>query len=209
MATKRGKSTTKREAGATKSAKRTSKRAKSTPKRPAAAKRSAAARKTGRSTPKRAASKPSSVDGAHGIAAFLASLPAERRAEVERVRAVINAKLPPGYVESVSGKYLAWVVPLEVYPDTYNGQALWYAAIASGKSGLSLHAMLAYLNDPLTRRIEQGFAAAGKKLDMGKACIRFRRAEDLALDVIGDVIASTPLDVYVARARAARSGRTG
>ena len=147
--------------------------------------------------------------GAGGVATFLASLPPDRRAEVERVRDVINAKLPRGYVETASGKFLAWVVPLDVYPDTYNGQALWYAAIASGKSAISLHAMVAYMNEPLTRRIEQGFAAAGKRLDMGKACIRFKRAEDLALDVIGEMIASTPLEAYVERARAARAARRG
>ena len=177
--------------------KRATKRTKPAPKRT----KSATKRTTSAATRRKSAAKASG--GARGVAAFLASLPADRRAEVERVRDVINAKLPPGYVETASGKFLAWVVPLEVYPDSYNGKALWYAAIASGKSGISLHAMVAYMNDPLTRRIEQGFAAAGKKLDMGKACIRFRRAEDLALDVIGDMIASTPLDVYVARAKAA------
>ena len=160
-----------------------------------------------KSSATRGHAKPTAVGGAGSVAAFLASLPPDRRAEVERVRDVINAQLPRGYVETSSGKFLAWVVPLEVYRDTYNGQALWYAAIASGKSAISLHAMVAYMNDPLTRRIEQGFAAAGKRLDMGKACIRFKRADDLALDVIGELIASTPLDVYVARAQAARAQR--
>jgi len=148
--------------------------------------------------------------GASGIPAFLAALPPDRRAAVERVRDVVNANLPPGYVEIASGKFLAWVVPLTVYPDTYNGQALWYAALAPGKAYVSLHAMVAYMNDPITRRLEQRFAAAGKRLDMGKACIRFKRAEDLALDAIGEMIASTPLDAYVARAKRAwdRPSRT-
>ena len=175
--------------------------------------KSGAKRGKSTSTPGRSARNPGhatpAAGGAPGVATFLAALPPDRRAEVQRVRDVINANVPPGYVETSSGKFLAWVVPLDVYPDTYNGQALWYAAIASGKSAISLHAMLAYMNDPLTRRLEQGFAAAGKKLDMGKACIRFKRADDLALDVIGEVIASTPLEAYVARAKAAKSRRTG
>lgn len=172
-----------------------------------------AAAKKGRSNSKsasRSAPRPSkarSASGSSSVDALIASLPVERRHEMETVRQLINAHLPRGYVETTAGKAVAWVVPLDVYPDTYNGQALWYAALASGKGYISLHAVAAYMNAPLQERLRAGFAAAGKKLDMGKACIRFRRADDLALDVIADVIASTPLDRYVAAARAARRPR--
>jgi hypothetical protein len=53
--------------------------------------------------------------------------------------------------------------------------------------------------------LTQGFAAAGKKLDMGKSCIRFQSADDLALDVIGKVVASVAMPEWIALAKAAQS----
>ncbi len=120
------------------------------------------------------------------------------------VRRVIKRHLPRGYRETLTRGMIAYEVPLRVYPTTYNGQALWYAALASQKGYASLHLMAAYGNAELTRRLQEGFKAAGKRLDMGKACIRFRESSDLALDVIGEVIASVPMARFVAVAEAVR-----
>jgi len=138
------------------------------------------------------------------VASFLESLPAERRQEVERIRAVVRARMPKGYEEVVKRNMLVYQVPLARYPDTYNGQPLWYVALASGKSYLSLHLVPVYGDPAQARRLEDGFKAAGKKLDMGKACIHFHHADDLALEAIGDVVASVPMDRWIAIARAAR-----
>ena len=105
-------------------------------------------------------------------------------------------------VEQYLKRLIAYSVPLRVYPDTYNGQALWYVAMASQKNYLTLYLMNTYAHAPLAQRLRDGFKAAGKKLDMGKACIRFKSADDLALDTIGEIVASTPLENYVAIARA-------
>jgi hypothetical protein len=138
------------------------------------------------------------------VATFLAKLPAECRREVERVRAVVRRHLPAGYEEVVSKNMLVYQVPLERYSDTYNGHPLWYAALASEKSYLSLHLMCVYGDPAQTQRLKDGFRAAGKRLDMGKACIHFKTADDLPMDVIGELVASTPLDRWVEIARAAR-----
>jgi hypothetical protein len=137
-------------------------------------------------------------------AEFVAQLPAARRREVERVRAVVRKNLPDGYEEAVVKGMLVWQVPLEVYPDTYNGHALWYAALAAQKNYLSLYLMMAYADPRQTRQLKDGFMAAGKKLDMGKSCVHFTSADDLALDVVGDVVASTPMERWIAIAKAAR-----
>jgi len=137
-------------------------------------------------------------------AEYLAQLPAARRAELERVREVVRRRLPPGYVEALRSGMIVYEVPLERYPDTYNGQPLWYAALAAQKNYLTLHLLTVYGSGPLKTRLEDGFRAAGKRLDMGKACIRFKAADDLALDVVGDVVASVPLERFVAVAQAAR-----
>jgi hypothetical protein len=95
-------------------------------------------------------------------------------------------------------------VPLERYEDTYNGHPLWYVALASEKSYLSLHLMPVYGDGAAAERLVEGFRAAGKKLDMGKPCIHFQTADDLALDVIGEIVARIPPDRWVQIARAAR-----
>jgi uncharacterized protein DUF1801 len=138
------------------------------------------------------------------VAEYFASLPAARRQELERVRSVVRKHLPTGYQETVAGGMIVYEVPLAKYRDTYNGHPLWYAALAAGKSYLSLHLMPVYGSRRLAERLRNGFRAAGKKLDMGKACIRFRSADDLALDVVAEVVASTPVATWVEIAKAAR-----
>ncbi len=138
------------------------------------------------------------------VAALLAALPADRRAEVERLRALILRHLPEGYEEAVSKGMLVYQVPLARYADTYNGEPLWYVALASEKRYLSLHLMPVYGDPDQAQQLADGFRRAGKPLTMGKACVRFQRADDLALDAIGDLIGRTPVDRWVAIAQAAR-----
>jgi hypothetical protein len=138
------------------------------------------------------------------IPSFLATLPPARRKALARVRAVIREHLPAGYAESLRGGMIVYEVPLARYPDTYNGQALWLAALGSPKSYLTLHLMPVYGSSELMKRLKAGFAKAGKKLDIGKACIHFQTADDLALDVIGEIIGRMPLERWVEFARAAR-----
>lgn len=138
------------------------------------------------------------------VAEVLAAVSPDRRPQVERVRKVVNDNLPKGYVESAASGMIVWEVPLSVYSDTYNGHAAWYAALGAHKSRISLYMMMAYMNAPLTKRLQDGFAKAGKTLKMGKSCINFESAEELDLKSIAEVIAAVPMDAYVAAAKAAR-----
>lgn len=135
---------------------------------------------------------------------YLDHLPPARRREVARLRALIRRHLPAGYEEVVSKRMLVYQVPLARYPDTYNKQPLWYIALASEKSYLSLHLMSIYGDATQAERLRTSFRAAGKKPDMGKACIHFKTADDLPLDAIGQVVASMPLNRWVTVAQAAR-----
>jgi hypothetical protein len=141
---------------------------------------------------------------ASSVTEFLARLPEGRRKELARVRSVVRKHLPRGYEESVTGGMIAYRVPLRRYPDTYNGHPLWYAALAAQKKYLTLHLMPVYGSPVLARKLRDGFAAAAKKLDMGKACIRFQKAEDLPLDTIGEIVGSIPVDDWIATAQTAR-----
>jgi hypothetical protein len=128
---------------------------------------------------------------------YLAELPADRRTEIEKVRDAINAALPAGYREGMGWGMIGWVIPLADYPDTYNKQPLAYAGLAAQKNSNSLYLNCVYASPERTDRLKAEFAKAGKKLDMGKSCIRFRKADDLALDIIRDEIASTPPDQFI------------
>lgn len=99
---------------------------------------------------------------------FLAALPPGRRSEVELVRSVIWQNLPSGYEETISKNMLVYQVPFDVYSDTYNGHPLWYVALASEKSYLSLHLLSVYGDTNLANELSEGFKTAGKKLDMDK-----------------------------------------
>jgi hypothetical protein len=138
------------------------------------------------------------------VATYLARIPPARRKELVRVRSTIRKHLPPGYKEVLRGSIIAYEVPLATYPDTYNGRPLWFAALAAPKSYLTLHLMPVYASPELLGQLKEGFRAAGKKLDIGKACIHFQTADDLALDVIGRIIRSMPLARWVEIAKAAR-----
>jgi hypothetical protein len=131
-------------------------------------------------------------------AQFIARLPPDRKAIVSRLRATIRKYLPKGYQETVNGGTLTYCVPLSRYPDTDNGQPLYYAGLASQKNYVAVHLVGAYMSPAVTKAIQEGFKAAGKKLDMGKGCLRVKRLEDVPLDVIGQAIASMTVDQYIA-----------
>lgn len=135
---------------------------------------------------------------------YIASLPEDRRSTVAAVREVVRRNLPRGFEEGMQYGMIGWYVPLERFPDTYNGQPLGLAGLASQKNYLSLYLNSVY-GDPRTEAwFKERYEASGKKLNMGKSCVRFRRVEDLPLDVIGETIARVDLDSYLAHFEEAR-----
>jgi uncharacterized protein YdhG (YjbR/CyaY superfamily) len=133
---------------------------------------------------------------------YLAQLPAERRAVVAAVRAMVRKHLPKGYEERPAWGMITYSVPLERTGPTYNGQPLCYAALAAQKHHYSLYLMGAYMNPVLTKRLQELFASAGRKLDMGKSCVRFKTLDAIPLEGLGEVIAAVPVDTFVSRYQA-------
>jgi hypothetical protein len=136
---------------------------------------------------------------------LIAKLPADRRDAIRAVRDVVRANLSAGYEEQIAMGMIAWVVALAVLPDTYNGQPLWLAALASKKNYMTLHLLCAYGDAKLDAWFRAAYAKAGKKLDMGKGCLRFKTLDALPLDVIGELVRKVPLDGYVAQYRKTRA----
>jgi hypothetical protein len=131
------------------------------------------------------------------VSDYLAELPADRRKTIAAVRATVRKNLPKGYKESIGYGMICYSVPLATYPDTYNGQPLCYAALAAQKNYCALYLMGVYGDAARTKALQEAFRKAGKKLDMGKSCVRFKTAGDLPLDVIGKTIAATPMKAFI------------
>jgi hypothetical protein len=131
------------------------------------------------------------------VKAYLASLTPERRQAVSAVRNVVLEHLPDGYREAMNWGMITYELPLERYPKTYNGRPFAYVGLAAQKNHLALYLMGAYADPKQAEYLKKEFKKRGKKLDMGKSCLRFRKTDDLALDVIGAVIASTPPDKLI------------
>ena len=136
---------------------------------------------------------------------YLAQLPPERRAIISAVRDVILKHLPSGYEEAPAFGMIGYAIPLERYPDTYNGQPLCYAGLAAQKNFNALYLMHAYQDAASAARLAAAFKRIGKPLDMGKSCIRFQRIEDLPLDAIGKFIAERSVDAFIADHEAVRA----
>jgi hypothetical protein len=135
---------------------------------------------------------------------YLETLPPERRKSLSAVRDVVLEHLPKGYTEEIGWGAITYAIPLEDYPDTYNGQPLCVAALSAGKQYCSIYLMAAY-GDAKTRKwLEDQFRKAGKKLNMGKACVRFKTTDDLPLDAIATVIAKVTPDKYIRTYEAGR-----
>ena len=136
---------------------------------------------------------------------YLTELPEQRRAVVSAVRDLVNRHLPPGYVEAMSWGMISWEVPLSRYPDTYNRQPLAYVALAAQKQYYALYLTACYANSTQDVALRNAYADAGKTLDMGKSCLRFKALDDLLPEVVGGVIASTPVDAHIAQYEASRA----
>lgn len=136
---------------------------------------------------------------------YLAELPEDRRAVIASVRALVNRHIPDGYVEAMSWGMIAWEVPLSRYPTTYNKQPLPYVALAAQKQYYALYLTVCYANSAQDVVLRNAYADAGKRLDMGKSCLRFKSPDDLLPEVIGGVIASTPVDTLIAQYEASRA----
>jgi hypothetical protein len=138
---------------------------------------------------------------------YLAELPPERRSIVASVRDLVRRNLPEGYQETMNWGMISYEIPLERYGQTHNKQPLNYVGLAAQKNFYTLYLNAAYQDSDGRKRLAREFEKAGKKLDMGKSCLHFKRLEDLPLDVIARVIASTPPQKFIEIYEASRTRR--
>jgi uncharacterized protein YdhG (YjbR/CyaY superfamily) len=135
------------------------------------------------------------------VAAYLKELPPDRRETIKALRDVILENLPEGYVEGIGYGMISYVVPHSLYPDGYHcdpKQPLPFISLASQKNHLSLYMFCIYTDPQEQERFCQAWRDSGKKLDMGKSCVRFKKLDDVPLDVIAEQLQRLPVEKFVA-----------
>jgi hypothetical protein len=133
---------------------------------------------------------------------YLKELPADRRAAISAVRGVILANLPKGYEECMSYGMIGYVVPHSIYPPGYQCNPklpLPFVNLGAQKNHLALYLMCCYGDPKLKAWFEKKWRDAGKKFDAGGGCVRFKKLADVPLEVIGQLVASLPVEVYIRR----------
>ncbi|MEQ9289318.1 MAG: DUF1801 domain-containing protein [Cyclobacteriaceae bacterium] len=138
---------------------------------------------------------------------YLRELPDDRRDQIKQVREVILQHLPNDYEEVMNWGMITYQVPFSICPDTYNNQPLLYAALASQKNHMAVYLSGVYCNNDSRLEFEEAYKASGKKLDMGKSCVRFRNIDNLPLDVIGQSIATYTAKEFADMYKAGRKSR--
>lgn len=178
------------------------KKTKAPPKRAAASpgKKKAAARKAAATTkPKARVAQAPGADAAHE--AYLAKLSPERAEAMRAVRDAIRKGLPTGYEEGMQYNMIAWYVPHSRYPAGYHcdpKQPVPFASIASQKNHIGLYLMCIYADEAHRERFVSEWQATGKRLDMGKGCVRAKRLDDIPLDVVTRAVSRIPVDAFLA-----------
>ena len=131
---------------------------------------------------------------------YLDGLPEDRRKALEAVRRVIREHIPEGYKEGMQYGMIGWFVPRSVYPKGYHcdaAQPVPFAHLASQKRHMALYLFCAYMDPAEKAWFTEAWRATGRKLDMGASCVRFKRLEDVPLEVVGEAVSRWPVERFL------------
>ena len=138
---------------------------------------------------------------------YLDALPEDRRKVISGLRTKIQKALPAGYSEVMQYGMISYVVPLAKFPDTYNGQPLTVVSLASQKQHMAVYLLGLYGDEKLRAWFEKAWAKSGKKLDMGKSCLRFKKIEDLDVGLVEEAVGKVGVGELIAQHEAVHGGK--
>lgn len=131
------------------------------------------------------------------VVGYIKSLPSERAIVISEIRALVNKHIKSGFVETMGWGGISWEIPLSRYPNTYNKQPLNYIGLAAQKNSYSLYLMSCYVSEKEGKEFEAAYTLSGKRMDVGKCCVRFRKIEDLPLPLIVKYIKRYSLKEFI------------
>ncbi len=128
---------------------------------------------------------------------YLDDLPEDRKEQISQVRDVILKNLPKGIKEVMNWGMISYQVPFTIFPNTYNNQPLMFAALASQKNYMAVYLSGIYASEQLREEFIFEYKSTGKRMDMGKSCVRFKKIDNLPLELIGKAIAALSVDEFI------------
>lgn len=131
---------------------------------------------------------------------YLTSLPDDRREAIQALRRVILKNMDPRLEEGMTYGMIGYYVPLRDYPAGYHcdpTMPLPYANLGSQKNHIALYSMPVYGHPETLAWLQKAWKATGKKLDMGKSCIRFKSIDDVPLEVVGELFRKVSVKAYI------------
>src|SRR6476661_3556928 len=132
---------------------------------------------------------------------YMDALPPERKEAMDKLRQTILKNLPKGFEEGIGYGMLGYAVPHSRYPAGHHcdpKQPLQFVSLASQKNFIALYHMGLYMMPSLLHWFQQAYPKhSKKKLDMGKSCIRFKKAEDIPYDLIGELMKKVSPDEWI------------
>jgi hypothetical protein len=143
---------------------------------------------------------------ANSIEDYLEQIPEDRREALTAIRQVVNRNLNPGFQEGLQYGFPSWFVPHSVFPPGYHcdpKEPLPFCAMASQKNFFAWYGNFMYGDQQIAAQFQADVSAEGKKLDMGKSCVRFKKFADIPLESIGAAVRRVAVDEYIARYLAA------
>ena len=139
---------------------------------------------------------------------YIYNLPDDRKYAISEVRDTILNNLPESIQEIMNWGMITYQIPLELFPNTYNGQPLMFAALASQKNHMAVYLSGVYSDDKLREKFIAEYKNTGKRLDIGKSCVRFRKIDDLPLKLIGKAISAIDVKKFIEIYSSVRSKKT-
>jgi hypothetical protein len=133
---------------------------------------------------------------------YVDSLPEDRKKAISELRKAINKNLPKGFKEEMSYGMIGYVIPHKLYPKGYHcdpSKPLPYMNVGSQKNFIAVHAMNVYGDKKLLDWFVKEYPKHSKaKLDMGKACIRFKKMDDIPYKLIGELAGKVSAEKWIA-----------
>lgn len=132
---------------------------------------------------------------------YISKIPEERQEIFKKIFDTISENLPKGFKQGISYGMVGWNVPLETYPAGYHcspGSPLPFIGLASQKNFIALYHMGMYAKPELLDWFVEEFPKHSKrKLDMGKSCIRFKKTDDIPLELIAEMSKKMTVDEWI------------
>lgn len=132
------------------------------------------------------------------VAGYLDALDPGRRAIVDAALGLVRARIPDGYHETFQHGMISWVIPLERYAYTYNGEPLAVVSLASQKRHVALYLHGVHMDPAAGEALARAYADAETRLDMGRSCLRFRSWSEVLPDAVGAAVEAAPPGRFIA-----------